>query len=75
MELMLACDSIVHDKIRFSFAYWVNDRWGSRATTIFSGEITVDSLHNYYTQIGKNDVSLKWEGYCIDNVNGGCVDR
>ncbi|KAK8806402.1 hypothetical protein WA588_002973, partial [Blastocystis sp. NMH] len=49
------------------------DPWGSRATTIFSGEITVDSLHNYYTQIGKNDI-MSMEGVSIDDTCAVCLD-
>ncbi|KAK8793672.1 hypothetical protein WA171_002805 [Blastocystis sp. BT1] len=47
--------------------------WGSRSTTIYSGEVTVDTLRNYYTQIGKNDIR-SMEGVSLDDSCAVCLE-
>ena len=56
MEWTHAFDIAEHAKTRRIRRMWP-DRWGSRSATTYSGEVTVDSLHEYYTYIGKKDVA------------------
>ena len=43
---------------RFPLSRVLTRRWRSRSTTVYSGEITVETLHDYYTHIGINDVPV-----------------